>query len=287
MRGGAQGRQAVLLLAVLVVVTGLGVVAYATTVFNGLELSTINQRFSVRGPQEPPDDLVVVQIDDVTFDETGLQWPFPRSVHAEVIDRISADAPKSITYDVQFSERSAPKLLQLAPQTARVLGLSRRQARRSLKEIGNADDIALAEAILNSDRKMVLSFTETNAKGQVNFLDGGPEFLREVEGRPGNGLYRTDRGGVIRRVVYDLSRLKSLPVASVEVATAKPVDRGRFPENGAWIDYYGGPGTLRTVSFSDVVQNKLPKGFFRNKLVVVGPSAPVLQDVHPTSTTAG
>ncbi len=33
------------------------------------------------------------------------------------------------------------------------------------------------------------------------------------------------------------------------------------------------------------MQDKVPEGFFRDKLVVVGPSAPTLQDVHPTSTT--
>jgi len=272
---------------VLVVVTGLGVLAYATQAFEGLELSTINQRFSVRGPKTPPRDLVVVQIDDVTFNELHLQWPFPRSIHAKVIDRITADAPKSITYDVQFSELSAPKLLQLAPQTARVLGLSQRQARRSLQRIGDADDLALANAILNSGHKTVLSFTETDKQGRVNFLGGGPQQLRAVEGRPGNGLFRTDPGGVIRRVSYDLGRLKSLPVASTEVAEGRPVDGREFPKDGAWIDYYGGPGTLKAVSFSAVVKNTLPKGFFKDKLVVVGPSAPTLQDVHPTSTTAG
>jgi adenylate cyclase len=64
------------------------------------------------------------------------------------------------------------------------------------------------------------------------------------------------------------------------------VEPGEFPdEQDAWIDFYGGRQTLRTVSFSDVAQGKLSPGFFRDKLVVVGPSAPTLQDVHPTSTT--
>ncbi len=47
---------------------------------------------------------MVVRIDDVTFDELRKQWPFRRSVHANLIDRIAADRPKVIAYDVQFSE---------------------------------------------------------------------------------------------------------------------------------------------------------------------------------------
>ena len=77
-------------------------------------------------------------------------------------------------------------------------------------------------------------------------------------------------------------------MASVEVAEQRRVDPAAFPdEDEAWIDFYGGLGTLETVSFSDVVQGELPKRFFRDKVVVVGPSAPSLQDVHPTLTTAG
>ncbi len=62
----------------------------------------------IRGEQAPADDLVVVRIDDVTFDELRKQWPFRRSVHADLIDRIAADRPKVIAYDVQFSERATP-----------------------------------------------------------------------------------------------------------------------------------------------------------------------------------
>ena len=58
-----------------------------------------------------------------------------------------------------------------------------------------------------------------------------------------------------------------------------------FDGHTAWIDYDGPPGTIKTVSLSRVEQGKTPRGLFRNKVVVVGPSAPSLQDVHPTSTT--
>ena len=61
--------------------------------------------------------------------------------------------------------------------------------------------------------------------------------------------------------------------------------RLRRRQTTAWIDYDGPPGTTKTVSFSRVVQGKTPRGLFRDKVVVVGPSAPSLQDVHPTSTT--
>jgi adenylate cyclase len=280
-------RRTILLPLVLVVATTLGLLAYATDALEGLELDTINQRFSVRGERTPPRDLVVVQIDDKTFSQLGLQWPFPRSVHAAVIDRIAADRPKVIAYDVQFSEASAPRLVQLASsRTASILKLTRPQARRALTRIGDEDDLDLANAILDTGGRTVLSFTETNDRGQVNFLGHGPAALRQVEAEPGNGIFPSDAGGVIRRVAYSVDGLKSLSVASVEVADGRRLKPGDFPpEKRAWIDFYGAQQTLNTVAFSDVAQGRLRPGFFRDKLVVVGPSAPTLQDVHPTSTT--
>ena len=82
----------------------LGVVAYATHVFRPLERDSVDARFSIRGTQERPRDLVVVEIDDVTFDELDEQWPFPRTLHARVIDRLRRAGARAIAYDIQFTE---------------------------------------------------------------------------------------------------------------------------------------------------------------------------------------
>ena len=68
--------------------------------FDQLELQSVDARFSVRGTEDPPEDLVVVLVDDVTFDRLDEQWPFPRSIHGEVIDRLSRDGAAAIAYDV-------------------------------------------------------------------------------------------------------------------------------------------------------------------------------------------
>jgi adenylate cyclase len=241
-----------------VALTGAVVAAYALDGLEGAERNTVDTRFSIRGDEKPPGDLVVVQIDDVTFDELGVQWPFPRELHGQVVDRVIADDPKVILYDVQFSEQS---------------------------NLGEEDDIKLAEAILNSEGRVVFSFTETDPRGGVNFIGGGQAQLDDVEGRAGNGLFPNDPGGVIRRMAFEIDKLRSLGIVTYETGSGKRVDRADFPDEDAWIDYRGGPGTMRTVSFSQVADNKLPRGFFKDKYVVIGPSAPSLQDVHPTSTT--
>ena len=200
---------------------------------------------------------MVVRIDDVTFDELRKQWPFRRSVHANLIDRIAADRPKVIAYDVQFSEAS-DRL---------------------------DDDERLAGSIEAAKGRVVLATTEVDKRGRGNFLGTGPGLLKEIGGRFGNGLLPTDPGELYRRVDFSVWRMETFSVAAVETATGRQVDPEMFGGEPAWIDFRGPPNTIRAVSFSDVVQGHVKRGFFRDKLVVVGPYAPSLQDVHPTSTT--
>ena len=239
------------------ILSGLWVVAYLTDAFRDLELDTVDTRFEIRGERTPPKDLIVVQIDDVTFQDLDRRWPFPRRIHGEAVKHIAADDPRAIVYDVQFTERTSFN-----------------------------DEFALLQAIDKAHGKVVLATTEVNRRGKTKIL-GGDAVLKEVGARPGNGVLLPDPGGVERRVPHTVDRLETLAVAGTEVATGKQVTRDGFNEDNhtAWIDYYGPPGTIKSISFSKVVEGKTPPGTFKDKLVVIGPSAPSLQDVHPTSTT--
>ncbi len=57
-------------------------------------------------------------------------------------------------------------------------------------------------------------------------------------------------------------------------------------DGGAWIDYPGPPGTIRTVSFVDVEDGRVDPALLRGKVVVVGATAQSLKDVFPVATSA-
>ena len=82
----------------------------------------------------------------------------------------------------------------------------------------------------------------------------GNALLSEVGSRPGNGLLPTDPGGYLRRVSFSVGGLKTLAVASAEVADGHRVRRARVRRRPrVRIDYYGPEGTASTsVSFSTV-----------------------------------
>jgi adenylate cyclase len=244
----------------------VGLTLYLTDALRNPELDTVDARFDLRGTQDPPDDVVVVQIDDKTFQDLGLQWPFPRSVQAKLLDRLSQDDPATIGFDVQFTEPSA------GSKVAGPLGFA-----------SSPEDLALIGA---ADRagKIVFSTTEVGPHGQTQVL-GGDIVLKQIGARAGNTNLPPDPGGVLRRITYSLDGLVSFPVAAVETATGETVDPDEFDPDGSLIDYQGPPGTIDTVSYSDVLQGRTDPGFFKDKIVVIGASAPSLQDVHATSTT--
>ena len=228
--------------------------ADAAGILRSQEQSTVDVRFSLRGSQGAPNDVVVVGIDDVTFNDLHARWPFPRRLHARVIDRLRKAGAKVIAYDVQFTE----------PTDA-------------------VDDNALINAVGRAGN-LVLSTTAVDAKGHTNVL-GGDALLRQLNARPGNGLLPTDVGGVNRRIPYQVDGLTTFAVVAAERASGRTIRPSALGGSTGWIDYAGPPGTVRTVSFSHVLRGTFPLGFFRGKVVVIGTTAPTEQDVHATSVS--
>ena len=102
MRGPRSRRIALLVVALVAV--GAGIAVYATGVLNRVEHSSVDARFDVRGDRKPNPDIVIVEVDDTTFHDLQRRWPFPRSLHAQVIRRLAAAGARAIGYDVQFTE---------------------------------------------------------------------------------------------------------------------------------------------------------------------------------------
>jgi adenylate cyclase len=238
------------------VCAAIALLAYETHLFNRQELSTVDTRFSIRGTQAAPKDLAVVQIDATTFDQLGLPWPFPRHLHAQLIDRLRRDGARVIAYDVQFNE----------PTLAR-------------------EDNTLIRAVDRAYGRVVLSGTEVDAHGHTNIF-GGYEVLRRVGARAGSTIIQPDPDGVLRKTPFAFDGLVGFAVASVEVAAARNVSAAPLAgANSFWIDYRGPHGTIPTYSFSRVLHGLLPARDFRDKIVVVGAGDASLQDIHTTPTS--
>ncbi len=251
-----------LLLAVVAIgSTGVSILAYATNLLGKLEGDTITARFAIRGPERPPTNIAIVKIDDKSFQDLN-GYPFPRRDYARLIRRIAPLHPLAIAVDIQLSEKS-------------IFGQDR-------------DDAPLALTIQQASHGLtVFSFTETDAHGHVRFL-GSPEgtlLLQQAHSHAAMGLFPVDAGGVIRR-----HRLRDRPPKDVRGGDRRGGQRPQDPaqrlqRQRACADRLRGPaGTYPSVSFSDAMRGRVPPSFFRRKIVVIGATAPTLQDIHATST---
>jgi adenylate cyclase len=250
----ARRLRATLLLIAAVVVVGIAFALSAGEALTRLEYTSVNERFQIRGQQKPPSDVVVVAIDDKTFEEMDVRWPFRRKYHAQVIRNLTRAGAKVIAYDVQFTEPDAdhPK-----------------------------DDDELIEAV-RAQPKAVMATTEVDASGKTRIF-GGALGLRYSRAIPSNSNYENDSDGRIRHVAFRIQKLETFPLAA-----ARAYEGGHLnvPKgNSAWIDYKGDTPSLRRISFSDVYNGKFRDDQVRGKVVVVGATVPSLQDLHPTSTT--
>ena len=232
-----------------------GSVLQMTGVLAGSERQTVAVRFQLR-QQPPPAGIAIVAIDDVTFSDLDRQWPFPRSLHGRVIDQLHKAGAKEIVYDVQFTEPTKP-----------------------------AEDMALYDAIGRAGGA-TLATTEVDSRGHTNVL-GGDDNLRAVHAQAASSNLPVDGDGLKSRFQYSVEGLASMAVVAARRAGGPKLTQSMVPAHGAWIDYRGEPGTFPTVSYSNVLRGHFDPAIFKGKIVIVGATAPSLQDVHSTPAGGG
>jgi CHASE2 domain-containing sensor protein len=239
---------AVVLVAGIAVTAGLALLHNAESV----EQETLVARFAVRH-QPKPQGIVVVAIDTHSVSTLG-PWPFRRSLHAKMIDRLHAAGVKEIVYDVQFTEPTKP-----------------------------AEDEALIDSV---DRAggAVLATTEYDDQGHTHVF-GGDEIVKEVHAQAGAANLVDGERGLKTRFGHDLLGLPTLAVVTAERVTGHRVDISAFRNGPALIDYRGGKETFPTLSFKTVLNRKTDLSGLRGKIVVIGTTTPTEQDLHPTPTS--
>jgi CHASE2 domain-containing sensor protein len=230
--------------------TAVGLAIVYGNLFGGLEQQTLAARFALRPPQHP-NGVAIVSIDARSFKELRHRWPFPRSWHGRVLEELKRAGARAVFYDVQFTEPTTP-----------------------------SQDGALFDA-LGRTGGAVLATTETDGHGHSSVL-GGDANLRTVQSQAAASDFPVGVGGMITRVPFQLSGLPTPAILLAERLNGASPDRSLFSGGGAYIDYQGAPGTFPTVSFADVMRGHFPREAVRGKVIVVGATAPSLQDLHAT-----
>src|SRR5439155_17197343 len=75
-------------------------------------------------------------------------------------------------------------------------------------------------------------------------------------------------------------------LVAAEVALGHRIKPSALGGRHTWIDFAGRAGRIQAVPFSKVLKGEIPSSTFTGKVVVIGATAPSLQDIHATSTSA-
>src|SRR5271163_3168984 len=285
-----------------------------------LRLRTFDLFQVVRPREQTARPVVIVDIDEDSLKEIG-QWPWPRTILADLVTRITQAGAVTVGFDVIFAEpdRMSPAI---AEQSFRGIDADTRAKLDSLP----SNDEVFADAIKHS--RVVVGQagaakpapkTQAEAALQTGFAIRGPDpspflvtfpgLLRHMaaieQAAAGRGLFsiNPEADGIIRRVpiVMDAQdtlvpslTMEMLRVASRSSAILVRVDDAGVQavavpglevptdQNGQFWVHFNKHDQARYVSAKDVLQDRLEPDRLRGKLVLIGTSAIGLLDVKTT-----
>jgi adenylate cyclase len=262
--------------------------------------------------------VVIVDIDEASLKQYG-QWPWPRTLIAQLVDRLTAYGVAGVGFDVLFAEpdRTSPAVVAKAypgldeatrdklvalPSNDDVLAAAMRRSRVVLGQSGEG-------APQPNQQALGLTGFVTLGADPKPYLITFPTLLRNIsvleQAAAGNGLFsfRPDRDGIVRRAPLAMSAAGNLvPSLSTEVlrvafGQVSPVvrtDEGgifrigvpgyELPTDGngrVWV-YYGLSDKKRYVSAKDVLEGTVPPDRLAQRVILVGTSAIGLLDLKTT-----
>lgn len=263
--------------------------------------------------------VTIVDIDEKSLKEFG-QWPWPRTLIADIVTKLTGLGAIAIAFDVVFSEpdrlnpdivaRTIPGLdevtrtkLRGLPSNDQVLAKAIQRSRVVLGETG--------EAAVTAALDKTLPFTSFATLGQPAkpFLFEFPGLLRNVPAlertAAGRGVFtiKAERDGIIRRVPMILlaqgSMMPSLSLEILRIITGTPTILIKSDEAGIrsvnvrglsiptdsngqlWIHFARRDPSIY-VSATDVLHDRVAPDQVRGKLVLIGTSAVGLNDIKTT-----
>jgi eukaryotic-like serine/threonine-protein kinase len=147
-------------------------------------IGTVERRFydfaSTSSGRQPSDRIAVIAIDDQSIVNIG-RWPWPRDVHAKLIDQLAAAKANTIVYTTFFFEPQTDPGLVFIRKIKEVLGPVSDGQGTPAEQVASV--IAQAEQTLDTDAKLAASLARAG-----NVLLPSFYMLGEPQGKPDSDL---------------------------------------------------------------------------------------------------
>ncbi|MDR9760673.1 adenylate/guanylate cyclase domain-containing protein [Rhizobium redzepovicii] len=231
--GGRRLRLLVLSLAVLIAISLLS----RLPAWSLLELRSFDYLSTVDDPRPPAGGPVIVAIDEPSLADINAQWPWPRSLHAELVSQLRAAGARVIGLDIIMAEPSNPD-----------------------------NDAAIARAVgpdvvLAGDETLI----ETPQASQLIRATPLPQ-LTQAGAVTGIASIDLSGDGMFRRIPGYQDGFAAMLMQAASGAANADLPAGRL------IQSFGPARSYPTVSYYQALdpENLLPPGYFRDRVVLVG-----------------
>ena len=249
-------------------------------VFNLLEWEVRDNFFRLR-PSEGIDPAVVV----VTIDEFDIQaakdWPIPDSILADLLTKIAQQQPRVIGLDMYRDLPEEPghdQLVNVFQTTPSIIGVEKITGNRVdpppvLAELGQ---VGLADLVLDTDRRVRRSLLTAQDEQADDAIKAGLATQAALAYLETDGISLEAVNP--ERQVFQLGKAQFQPLRAWEAGYAED-DLGGYQ---VLLNWRGTAEAFRSVTMQDVLTGNVDADLMRDRLVLIGTTAPSTNDFFET-----
>ncbi len=257
-----------------------------------LENKMIDMSYQWRGETGVGADeqIIILAIDDQSIETIKYRWPWPRSVHAKVVDRLSMAQARVVAFDLIFSEASEKEWEKQDKQFGDAITRS-----RAWIVLASIFDSTTTDTYKKTSYQAAMDKVD-QTKAHVGFVNIWPDDDSTV--RKARLFGTMEKKEVVSFGMKILSRYFKVgdeqPKQVNHIVHSGPM---RIPVVGIGnmlINFRGGQGNFKSISFENVYHDfdeetgepifpgLLDAEVFKDKIVLIGPTFLESQDTHPT-----
>lgn len=216
--------------------------------------------------QTKVNDVIIVAIDELSFKQINVRWPWPRTLHATLVDRLRVAGAAAIAFDIIFPEKSSEQSEDTIFAEA-------------IKKAGNV--VLAANLAITGRQGYETYFVEepipalasaAAAVGMVNFYPDGDGSVRMasnlIDNRP--SIARAAANTALQKKNGSISSDQSSKQVSGNLTERGEVLKDSYEDELFFIDYAGKAGTVPAVSYYQVINDMVAPELFKDKVVFVG-----------------
>ena len=233
-----------------------------------------NISLSQKALPEEIKDIVVIAVDNDSLKKADLRWPWSRRRFAEVLKTVNAGGPKAVFFDHAFLGKSDEGSDSLFAE-----------------EIKGSGKVILAGYLENDEYVQPLDILALASAG-IGLVNKGILNSQDLRVREVRLVFDVSREG--RKYDYG-AEVKTLAMARGTSPINIRYETGRviFPDGFSIpvneygtlpINYLAAPSDFNAVSVSRFFDSSAPldSSLFKGKIVLMGATADIIHDIHPT-----